>query len=165
MRHSIMPLAAAVLLTAAMTTAGCAWLRYRAAEPPSVALASAELVEFSMTGQRLRLELRVRNPNGFELPVAGLEYTLAVNDKPLASGRSTRAFTLPAVGETTVPVTLEANLIESGIITGFAQVQSWREAGGAEFDYALSGKLKLADLSAAMPFSRTGSVYVDLSDW
>lgn len=153
------------VLVAALATSSCAWLRYRTAEPPEVMLARADLVEFSMSAQRFELALRMRNPNDFDLPVSGFDYQLAVDDKPVASGRSTRAVTLPAGAEATVPVAVEANLIESGVVTSFRQVQAWQEAGGAEFAYTLSGNLKLSDVDRALPFERSGTVYVDLSDW
>lgn len=153
------------VLAAALATSGCAWLRYRAAESPSVALERAELVAFSMSAQRFDLTLRVHNPNGFALPLSSLEYRLQVDDKPVASGQSTRAVTIPADGAATVPVTVEANLIESGVIKSFEQVQAWRDAGAARFDYDLAGSVRLADIDGALPFRKSGQVRVDLSDW
>lgn len=162
-RHEHWPVV--TVLVAALAVSGCAWLRYRTAEAPQVTLAKAELVQFSMSAQRFDLGLRVRNPNDFDLPLSGLGFQLAIDDKPVASGQTSRAVTLPAGGEATVPVTVETNLIESGVVTSFQQVQAWQQAGGAEFEYTLSGTLKLADIDMVMPFSRSGTVYVDLSGW
>ncbi|MCA9422181.1 MAG: LEA type 2 family protein, partial [Nitrospira sp.] len=39
-----------------------------------------------MFEQRLQVDLRVRNPNDFDLEVTGLDFTLHLNDQRLARG-------------------------------------------------------------------------------
>ncbi|HEY5598379.1 MAG TPA: LEA type 2 family protein, partial [Kiloniellales bacterium] len=58
------------------------------AEPPEVSLADIKLLPGGLFEQKFQLELRVTNPNNFDLPLEGLSFKLALNDQPFAQGVS-----------------------------------------------------------------------------
>ena len=71
-------------------------------QPPAVRLADISFGEMGVFEQRLRLRLRVINPNGFALPLDGLRLALAVNDHPFAEGITNERVSIPSLGEETV---------------------------------------------------------------
>lgn len=60
--------------------------------------------------QRLRVSLRIRNPNDYELQVTGVDVRLEFNGKRLARGLSNKEFTVPRLGE---PVVIRATCLAS----------------------------------------------------
>lgn len=57
-------------------------------DPPYGNLAGLELKELGLLEQRYLLKLRVQNPNSVPLPIAGMNYDLAINNKKFARGVS-----------------------------------------------------------------------------
>jgi len=57
-----------------------------------------------MFEQRLQVDLRVRNPNDFDLEVTGLDFTLHLNDQRLARGLTNKASTIPRLGDAVMSV-------------------------------------------------------------
>ena len=57
-----------------------------------------------MFEQRLQVDLRVRNPNDFDLEVTGLDFTLHLNEQRLARGLSNKSSTISRLGDALVSV-------------------------------------------------------------
>ena len=107
-------------------------------EPPEVTLAGLAFEEPGLFEQRLRLDVRLRNPNDFQLDVERLLFDLEVNDREVGRGWTTEGFDVPAFGEAVVPVTIvvpTSDLIQRIIELGATQ----------RLDYRLSGEARLRD--------------------
>lgn len=140
-----------ILFAWPLLLAACAGA-FRDAEPPEVALAGVGFGRPGLFEQELRVDLRVRNPNDFDLAVDALEFDLEVNDLPFAEGRTDRGFELDALGEAVVPVTVfvsTTDLMEQVMRLGVEQ----------RLEYQLTGSAELGDLFGySLPFERTGEL-------
>ena len=118
----------------AMALTGCAG--WPGSEPLRVTLAAVE----PMTGEglevRLRLRLRVQNPNQETIDYQGISVTLDLRGSTLASGVSPEAGSIPGFGEKVieVPVTMSA-------ITALRQVFGIVSDSNRALDYELRGRL------------------------
>jgi LEA14-like dessication related protein len=57
-----------------------------------------------MFEQRMRVDLRIQNPNDFDLEVTGLDFTLHLNEQRLARGLTNKASTIPRLGDSVLSV-------------------------------------------------------------
>lgn len=73
-------------------------------EPPEVLLVNVTPLDTTMFEQRLQVDLRIRNPNDFDLEVTGLDFTLHLNDQRLARGLTNKASTIPRLGDAVMSV-------------------------------------------------------------
>jgi LEA14-like dessication related protein len=135
----------------------CSGSNFSDAELPDVSLAGLSFAEAGLFEQGFTLQLRLKNPNDFDIPVEALNFALDVNGAPFANGLSDEDFTLPASAELVVPIEVSIateDLIERVTaigtgrrldyhLTGAAEIDSWF-AGPVPFDRA--GKLALPDL-------------------
>jgi LEA14-like dessication related protein len=130
--------------------AGCAGT-FGDVEPPEVTLAGLAFDQPGLFEQRLRLDVRLRNPNDFQLDVERLLFDLEVNDRELGKGWTTESFDVPAFGEAVVPVTVvvpTSDLIQRIIELGTTQ----------RLDYRLSGEARLSDRTfGTVPFEQDGN--------
>ena len=130
--------------------AGCASL-LGDVEPPEVSLAGLAFDQPGLFEQRLRLDVRLRNPNDFQLDVERLLFDLEVNDRELGRGWTTASFAVPAFGEAVVPVTIvvpTSDLIQGIIALGTTQ----------RLDYRLKGEAKLTNATLrTVPFEQDGN--------
>ncbi len=97
--------AAAVLLALAACSAG---------DPvsPQVSMVDLRLLESGVFEQRFQIDLRIGNPNDFDLPLDGLTFDLEVNGEDFARGFSNERVTVPRLGEETVSVIATTTLID-----------------------------------------------------
>jgi LEA14-like dessication related protein len=130
--------------------AGCASV-LGGVEPPEVSLAGLAFEQPGLFEQRLRLEVRLRNPNDFQLDVERLLFDLEVNDRELGRGWTTAGFDVPAFGEAVVPVTIVVPM--SDLIQGIIELGAIQR-----LDYRLSGEAKLRDRAfGIVPFEQAGN--------
>jgi len=101
---------------------------------------------------RLRVDLRLRNPNRRTYEIEGLRFVLEVNGRRLASGLSHEPATLPGLGEVVVPVTTTTSLLD--VVN---QIVAFGRQPQPTFEYALRGKLFLAGLWGSLSFEHRGS--------
>jgi LEA14-like dessication related protein len=73
-------------------------------ESPEVLLVDITPLDTTMFEQRMRVDLRVRNPNDFDLEVTGLDFTLYLNEQRLARGLTNKAATIPRLGDAILSV-------------------------------------------------------------
>ena len=71
---------------------------------PEVLLVNITPLDATMFEQRLQVDLRVRNPNDFDLEVTGLDFTLHLNDQRLARGLTNKTSTIPRLGDAVISV-------------------------------------------------------------
>lgn len=129
---------------------GCAGLLNRP-EPPLVTLSNIQLQEMTLFEQRYQLQLRVQNPNDFDLPVEGLRCALYINESEFAQGVGGGGVTVPRFGEAVLPVNVVSNLQRV-----FEQLRSAGETTTQPVSYRLVGKLSVEGYSAAVPFEYQG---------
>jgi len=122
------------------------------AEPPEVSLADIKLLPGGLFEQKFQLELRVTNPNNFDLPLEGLSFKLALNDKPFAQGVSNESVTVPRLGEARIPVVASTTVLDI-----MQQVLSLGRR--ADLTYRLEGMAHLKGLTRrSVPYERDGKL-------
>jgi LEA14-like dessication related protein len=140
------------LAAMALGLGACATLMQRL-EPPRVSLAGLELEEIGLFEQRYRLRLRIQNPNDVELPIAGMDFRLYLNDEEFASGLSDQPVTVPAFGEQVIEARVTSSI--TGIIE---QLQRFSRAEAQTFSYRLAGHVKVLQRAMKYPFDYRGEV-------
>ncbi len=131
------PLRAMLLLLAISMAAGCGG-RGAPIELPEVYIINVQPAEgeSGLFEQRLKVDLRIRNPNNQDLNIDGLDFFLDVNGNRLARGLSNEAVTVPRLGEATMSVTASTTLMDIvRQVTRLGQHQ--------DLVYAVKGKLHL----------------------
>jgi LEA14-like dessication related protein len=122
------------------------------AEPPQVSLADFKLLPGGLFEQKFQLELRVTNPNNFDLPLEGLSFKLALNDKPFAQGASSESVTVPRLGEARIPVVASTTVLD-------IMQQVLALGRSADLTYRLEGLAYLSGLGRrSIPYVRDGKL-------
>jgi len=131
----------------------CATLS-RPIEPPIVSLVGIGELAPGPFEQRFRLDLRVQNPNAFEIAVAGLDFQLDLNGTRLTRAVSNEAFNVPRLGEQRVSVTATTSLLDLA-----RQLMRGSESTGAGMRYELRGRALLSDSERWLPFEMSGELF------
>ena len=97
------------LLTSLVAVAltGCAAL-FGQGEPQDVFVIALSPEETGLFEQRVRVDVRVLNPNQFDLHVTGLDFKLGLNGTRFARGLSSQDVTIPRLGEGKLSVVASA---------------------------------------------------------
>jgi LEA14-like dessication related protein len=130
-----------------------------ALEPPEVSLVGLTLGQSGLLEQRLWVDLRLSNPNAFEVTVAHLQFALEVNQQRFGWGQRRREVELPAQGEVVIPVLMAIatqDLIATMMDLSSEQQLPYRLIGEAELDHVLAqtvpfewqGRLELPRIAA-----------------
>ena len=130
----------------ALLLPGCAsW--FAAGERPEVLVTNITPLEATAFEQRLQVDLRIRNPNNFDLQVTGIDFTLSLNGKRLARGLSSQEATVPRLGDAVVSVQTSTSTFDlvRQVLT-FSRQQ--------ELAYDIGGLLHLKD--GRLPFENSG---------
>jgi LEA14-like dessication related protein len=139
-------------LAAAVTLSAC--VLAPKFETPQLSVVGVQLQGGDLWSQRLKVRIRVDNPNDRELPVSSIVFTLEVEGQELASGESAASFVVPARGQAEFDTNVTAN------VAG-ALLRLLARNGGApqSVDYHLSGKVALSGgLLRSIPFDDRGTV-------
>jgi LEA14-like dessication related protein len=143
--------AAPLLLVLTLCT-GCSLFVPRL-ETPKLSVVNVELQKSDLWEQRMKVRMRVANPNDRPIPVKGLTVALEVQGQELAHGVSGAAFDVPALGEAEFDMNMTANM--AGALLKL--LGSGRELQD-EVDYRVRGKLSLAQgLMRSIPFEDRGT--------
>jgi len=134
------------LLIALILLSGCA--SYRPVDAFVIGLAPAESGALE---QRVRIDLRLQNPNDRPLVVHGMRVDLDLNGARLARGVSNARFTIPALGEATTSITTSTSLFDLAR-------QATVLPGRATTDYALSGELFVEGVPGSVKFHQRGRI-------
>jgi LEA14-like dessication related protein len=106
---------------------------------PEVYLVNVTPLSGTAFEQRVRVDLRLRNPNRREIPFNGLDFVLDVNGEPMARGYNSEGGILSGYGEQVVSV--DANTTVLDLIRQFGVLNDRdRKRRG----YELRGRLHLA---------------------
>lgn len=136
---------------ALLCLAGCASL-HRTVEAPEVFLVGLVPIGGGVFEQRVRFDLRLQNPNDFDLQLSGIEFRFDVNGEPLARGLSNQEVTVPRLGEVMVSVDASTTLV--GLLHQVVRLSERRE-----LTYELRGRAHLRSRSAKpLAFERTGEL-------
>lgn len=136
----------AALLGACATMAGLS-------EPPRVSLVGIEPVDIRLLEQRVRVTLKVQNPNARDITVRGLDYEIVVNDRLFAQGVSGKTFTVPAYGESTAALEVVTTLQRV-----LEQLDALGRRGEPGLDYAISGRISVDGVPIPIPFAYEDSL-------
>ncbi len=138
-------------LLGALALAGCATPHF---ETPRLTVVDVQAVSTALWEQRLKVSLRVQNPNDVALSVKGIEYTLEVAGQQVASGASDASFVVPALGEAQFDTTVTTNM--AGVLLQLVGRGPNTLADGV--DYRLAGKITLAaGWVRSVPFDEHGT--------
>lgn len=133
--------------------AGCAHLG-TPVESPSVRLVNITPASSTLFEQRLRLTLRVVNPNPFGLSWSGCKVSARLNDMDLLSAVSTEGGSVEALGEESF--TVEASASTFDVLRQIMNFQRAQE----KVSYQLDGILYLSGVrSGSVPFSTAGTIW------
>ena len=133
--------------------AGCSLLVPKL-ETPRLSIVDVELLKSDLWEQRLKVRMRVQNPNHRALAVQGLSYTLEVAGEEFARGVSAASFVVPALGE----AEFDMNVTASMASTLIQLLGRGPEARGAPVDYRLVGKISLSGgWLRSIPFEQRGT--------
>jgi LEA14-like dessication related protein len=135
-----------LLMVTALLLGGCA--QYRPVDAFVIGLTPAESGALE---QRIRIDLRIQNPNDRALVVRGMRVELDVNGQRLARGVSDVRFTIPALGEATTSIVTSTSLFD--LVRQAATLPSQ-----TSMDYELSGALFVDGAAGAVEFHHRGQL-------
>lgn len=138
------------LLLLAAALSGCAFFVPKL-QTPTLSIVDIQVVKANFLEQRLRVLMRVENPNDRSLPVQGLSYTVYVGGQEFATGVSDASFVVPALGTADFSMDVTANA--AGAL--FAILS---KPHGQGIDYRLQGKVELTyGWLRSVPFEQSGT--------
>lgn len=121
-------------------------------ETPTLSIVNVEMLKSDVWEQRMKVRLRVQNPNDRSLPIKGLSYALEVADEPLAQGVSGDSFVVPALGEAEFDMNVTANMAGA-----LVKLLGRGSSVGDEVDYRIKGKISLSEgFLRSIPFEERG---------
>jgi LEA14-like dessication related protein len=123
-------------------------------QSPHLSIVNVEVLSSTLWEQRLRVHIRVENPNDRVLPVSALSYSIEVAGQELAHGAANESFIVPARGESEFATDVAANM--AGALVAILG----RGHGGANdsIDYRIVGEVVLAGgLVRSIPFEHQGT--------
>jgi LEA14-like dessication related protein len=121
-------------------------------EKPQVSLAGISVGKISLLEQQFVLNLRVTNPNDYEIPINGLNVNLDLNQHAFAQGVTNEKITLPRLGEKMVKLNVTTNL--SNVWQQLKPLQN----GEVKLAYRIYGKVYAPLMPAGIPFERKGEL-------
>jgi len=122
-------------------------------ETPQLSVVNVELQKSDLWEQRLKVRMRVVNPNDRPIPVKGLTCALEVQGQELAHGVSGASFNVPALGEAEFDMNMTANMAGALI-----RLLGKGESLGDQVEYRVTGKISLSEgLLRSIPFEDHGT--------
>ncbi len=105
-------LAILLVLLLGFGPAACSTVPEEEILPPKIGLSDIRMIKSNGFEQDVELDLRLGNPNNFDIALEGLTFTLDVNESYFAEGRSSASVTLPRLGDAEVPVTATTTIVD-----------------------------------------------------
>lgn len=124
-----------LLAAGGLALAGCA--TGGAVKPPQVTLQNVRPLGGGLFAQQVAIDLRLTNPNDFDMPLDGMTADLTLNGQPFAQGVSDTTATIPRLGSETVTVTASVGTLDLA-----RQIFNLGEA--RKLDYAVTGTAYLS---------------------
>lgn len=133
-------------LLAVLNLPGCAsWLMR--GEAPEVLVTNVTPLEASAFEQRLQVDLRIRNPNDFDLAVTGIDFRLDLNGNRLARGLGNKELVIPRLSDAVTSVETSTSTLQV-----VRQLLSF--SGDQSFTYHVAGVLHTKE--GRLPFDSSG---------
>jgi LEA14-like dessication related protein len=146
-----------LMMSVAALLGGCASFGTKL-ETPHLSIVTAELVKGDLFEQRLRVRMRVQNPNDRELAVNGITYGIEVAGQELGRGMTSSSFVVPRLGEAEFDMNINVNLAAI-LMRLAAQAQANHGSPPDALDYRIVGKVSLAKgLLRSIPFEEKGKL-------
>lgn len=141
------------LFLLALLFAGCANFP-TSLEEPQVKVTSLRLMPSQGMEQRIAVGLSITNPNGRDLSIRGMSYSIGIENFDLLSGVTSQVPTLRAYEETPVTVEISANLLS------IARLVEYFSRRGVEddVDYRFRAKLDFNRWLPSMRVEEQGSI-------
>jgi LEA14-like dessication related protein len=122
-------------------------------ETPKLSVVNVELQKSDIWEQRMKVRMRVENPNDRPIPVKGLTVALDVQGQELAHGVSGASFNVPALGEAEFDMNMTANMAGA-----LLKLLGSNNQLGDSVDYRVRGKLSLSEgWLRSIPFEDRGT--------
>jgi LEA14-like dessication related protein len=131
--------------------AACSGLPLNAVAP-KVSLAGVVIKSLGLFEQHFDVQLRVANPNDFDLTIEALEFELEVNGRPLANGLSRASTRIPAASSAVLGV--DAIMQSNNLIRQIKTLPPETLKDGVP--YRVKGRVKTDQSSDWLPFDHTG---------
>jgi LEA14-like dessication related protein len=145
------PAVAAAWIVLVAILAGCAAIAPKPL-PPTVQLESLRVTRLAPADTRLRVALRVRNPNAYALGLSSLEATMSIEGERFAAGGLVEPVTIAAAAETRVELEVRTDF---GAVAAVAdRVTKERRAR-----YEMNGTAIVQD-GMRLPFAKRGELPV-----
>ncbi len=133
-------------LVTALILSGCAsW--FMKGEAPEVLVTNVTPLEASAFEQRLQVDLRIRNPNDFDLAVTGIDFRLDLNGNRLARGLGNKELVVPRLSDSVTSVETSTSTLQV-----VRQLLSF--SGDQPLTYHVTGVLHTKE--GRLPFDNTG---------
>lgn len=81
-------------------------------EPPEVLVTNVTPLEASAFEQRLQVDLRIRNPNDFDLAVTGIDCRLDLNGNRLARGLGNKELVVPRLSDAVTSIETSTSTLQ-----------------------------------------------------
>lgn len=140
------------VVAAMLLGVGCAALT--GVNAPRVNVSNVTPQDVTLFEQKFLVQLRIQNPNDFDLEVRGMTFSLDLNGKSFATGLSNRQVTIPRFGSELVEVEMFSGT--AGILR---QLTGLTSRGQPKFAYRLRGKVYLEKPhSGSLAFDEEGEI-------
>ena len=136
------------LVAACLLLSGCAtW--FVKGEPPEVLVTNVTPLDATIFEQRLRVDLRVRNPNDFDYHLTGIDFTLNLNGKRLARGLGSKELVIPRLSDAVMTIDTTTSTLD--IVRQLFELSQKQE-----LTYDIKGVLHSTD--GRLPFTNAGTL-------
>lgn len=133
-------------LLALLILPGCAsWMMK--GEPPEVLVTNVTPLEASAFEQRHQVDLRIRNPNDFDLAVTGIDFRLDLNGNRLARGLGNKELVVPRLSDAVTSVETSTSTLQ--VVRQFLSF-----SGNQSLTYQLTGVVHTKE--GRLPFENSG---------
>jgi len=146
---SIVQIIITVLLAVVFTA--CSAIR---PEAPQVQLSGLEITDVSLSHANFLATLDLYNPNGADLDIKRIEFTLFLNDIRIANGMTAKSFSIPAESNGTANVRLSSSFLNLFQFTHSLQDED-------QITFHIVGEVKVGGiglLGTTIPIEREGAL-------
>jgi LEA14-like dessication related protein len=124
---------------------------------PTLDVGGLKIKKLNFTGADLALELKIKNPNGFDLGLDRLDYQLGIGGQTWAEGTAEEEMEIKSKGTQTIRIPLSVDFTKMGL--GLFKTLS----GKKPLNYQLKGGLDLSTSlpllpKTSLPFDRAGTL-------
>lgn len=120
-------------------------------ETPKVSIANIVPKEMTLMEQRFDVQVRIQNPNNYDLVINGIRFDIAMNGQEFGIGMSGAKVTVPRFG---------SEVTNGEVITGLGSILRQAQqfsSGGSKVQYSLKGKAYAESPGIfTIPFEDTG---------